>query len=104
MEYPDLKRLVISQAEAFGANAVLVEDKASGQQILQDLGRETKLPLIGILPEADKITRAFRFGVPGYAIATLLTFVAVPASLAVDAALALYYLAPRRASSQTDIT
>ncbi|MEA2566736.1 MAG: hypothetical protein QOD49_1913, partial [Actinomycetota bacterium] len=47
--------------------------------------------------------RAFRFGVPGYAIATLLTFVAVPASLAVDAALAVYYLAPRRASSQADV-
>lgn len=58
LEYPDLKRLVLSQAEAFGANAVLIEDKASGQQLLQDLGRETKLPLIGILPVGDKITRA----------------------------------------------
>jgi len=58
LEYPDLKKLVVSQAEAFGANAVLIEDKASGQQLLQDLKRETTLPLIGILPEADKITRA----------------------------------------------
>lgn len=58
LEYPDLKRLVVSQAESFGANAVLIEDKASGQQLLQDLGRDTKLPLIGINPEADKITRA----------------------------------------------
>ena len=56
----------------------------------------------GCEEEADKITRAFRFGVPGYAMATLLTFVAVPAGLALDAALALYYLAPRRASSQSD--
>ena len=56
----------------------------------------------GCEEEADKITRAFRFGVPGYAMATLLTYVAVPAGLALDAALALYYLAPRRASSQTD--
>src|SRR5262249_14254834 len=58
LEYPDLKRLVMSQADAFGPDAILIEDKASGQQLLQDLKRETKLPLIGILPEKDKITRA----------------------------------------------
>lgn len=58
LEYPDLKRAVVAQAEAFGADAVLIEDKASGQQLLQDLKRSTALPLIGILPEKDKITRA----------------------------------------------
>ena len=58
LEYPDLKAAVIKQAEAFGANAVLVEDKSSGQALLQDLRRETKLPLIGINPVNDKITRA----------------------------------------------
>lgn len=58
LEYPDLKALVLKQAEAFGPDAVLIEDKASGQQLLQDLRRETKLPVIGILPTADKITRA----------------------------------------------
>lgn len=58
VEYPDLKSLIQSQAAAFNPTAILVEDKASGQQILQDLKRETKLPLIAILPVADKITRA----------------------------------------------
>jgi predicted phage terminase large subunit-like protein len=58
LEYPDLKSLVISQAAYFGPSAVLIEDKASGQQLLQDLRRESKLPLIGIMPLADKITRA----------------------------------------------
>ena len=58
LEYPDLKNLVVKQAEAFGANAVLIEDKASGQQLLQDLKRSTTLPLIGIMPNKDKITRA----------------------------------------------
>lgn len=58
LEYPDLKRLVVSQAEAFGVDAVLIEDKASGQQLLQDLKRSTQLPLIGIMPERDKVTRA----------------------------------------------
>jgi uncharacterized membrane protein len=56
----------------------------------------------GCEEEADKITRAFRYGVPGYAMATLLTFVAVPAGLALDAALALFFLPPRRASSRAD--
>ncbi len=58
LEYPDLKRLVAAQADAFGPDAILIEDKASGQQLLQDLKRATTLPLIGILPEKDKITRA----------------------------------------------
>ncbi len=58
LEYPDLKRRVHAQAEAFGPDAILIEDKASGQQLLQDLGRSTTLPLIGILPEKDKVTRA----------------------------------------------
>jgi predicted phage terminase large subunit-like protein len=58
LEYPDLKSLVMSQASAWQPNAILIEDKASGQQLLQDLRRETQLPIIAINPEADKITRA----------------------------------------------
>lgn len=58
LEYPDLKSLVVSQAAAWTPDAILIEDKASGQQLLQDLRRETQLPIIGIQPEKDKITRA----------------------------------------------
>jgi predicted phage terminase large subunit-like protein len=57
LEYPALKRLVQSQAHAFGPSAILIEDKASGQQLLQDLRVSTQLPLIGILPVSDKVTR-----------------------------------------------
>jgi hypothetical protein len=53
--------------------------------------------------EADKTTKAFRFGIPGYLLATLLTLVAVPAGLAVDGALAVFYLLPRRASAPADV-
>lgn len=56
-EYPDLKKLVVSMAEQSAPDAVLIEDKASGQQLLQDLKRETKLPLIPITPKGDKISR-----------------------------------------------
>jgi len=58
LEYPALKALVKSQAESWGPDAILIEDKASGQQLIQDLRLSTKLPLIGIMPEKDKITRA----------------------------------------------
>lgn len=58
VEYPELRTLVQKQAEEWGADAVLIEDKASGQQLLQDLKRSTTLPLIGITPKHDKVTRA----------------------------------------------
>lgn len=58
LEYPDLKALVVGRASAWDPDAILIEDKASGQQLLQDLRRETQLPIIAINPEADKVTRA----------------------------------------------
>lgn len=59
-EYPELKRLIVSHAERFLAEAVLMEDKGSGQSLLQDLRRETDLPLIAVMPKADKLTRLIR--------------------------------------------
>ncbi len=38
--YPELKRAVREQAEAFGAKTILIEDKASGTQLIQDLVHE----------------------------------------------------------------
>jgi phage terminase large subunit-like protein len=40
MEYPELKRAVREQCEAFGASVVLIEDKASGTQLIQGLIQE----------------------------------------------------------------
>lgn len=56
-EYPALKKAIIAHAERWNADAVLIEDKASGQSLLQDLTRETQLPFIAYKPRADKITR-----------------------------------------------
>ena len=56
-EYPDLKRSVINLAEKYKPDAILIEDKASGQSLLQDLKRESKLPAIPIIPREDKVTR-----------------------------------------------
>jgi predicted phage terminase large subunit-like protein len=60
LEYPDLKRAVSRLAACFSPDAILIEDKASGQSILQDVRREGVLPLIAIQPKNDKITRVAR--------------------------------------------
>jgi predicted phage terminase large subunit-like protein len=38
--YPELKRAVREQAEAFGAKTVLIEDRASGTQLIQEMVEE----------------------------------------------------------------
>lgn len=57
LEYPDLKRRFVEHAARWQPQAILLEDKASGQQLLQDMRRESALPVIARLPKADKITR-----------------------------------------------
>ena len=37
LEYPALKRAVLEQQNLYGANVVLIEDKASGTQLIQEL-------------------------------------------------------------------
>lgn len=61
VEFPDLKRMVVSLHASYGAHAVLVEDKASGQSLVQELQRDTMIPLIPIQKGAgdDKISLAF---------------------------------------------
>lgn len=58
VEYPDLLKRVIAYANRDNPDAILIEDKASGQSLIQHLRRETSLPVIAITPEADKFTRA----------------------------------------------
>jgi predicted phage terminase large subunit-like protein len=64
LEYPDLKRAVISEydkvrAAGYAVRAVLIEDKASGQSLAQELKRETKLPIISVpVKDGDKEQRA----------------------------------------------
>lgn len=60
LEYPALKRRTISHAEQFQPDTVLVEDKASGQSLIQDLRVETHWPILAIQPKGDKIARLAR--------------------------------------------
>ncbi len=40
LEYPDLKRAVLEQRDHFNPQNIVIEDKASGTQLIQDLQRE----------------------------------------------------------------
>jgi predicted phage terminase large subunit-like protein len=57
VEFPELKRKVVELSEKHNANEILIEDKASGQSLIQELQRETRLPIKAIKVEQDKIAR-----------------------------------------------
>jgi len=56
-EYPELKRAVLEQAEAFNATVVLIEDKASGTQLIQELVELGLHAVTRYQPQSDKIMR-----------------------------------------------
>jgi predicted phage terminase large subunit-like protein len=59
LEYPDLKETVVANYRRYNCIAVLIEDKASGQALLQDI---KKMPInaIPILPKENKTDRLLR--------------------------------------------
>lgn len=57
VEFPELKRAVVALAAKYKPNQVLIEDHASGQSLIQELKRETVIPIKPIRVERDKITR-----------------------------------------------
>ena len=57
MEYPELKRTVCEQCEAFGASVVLIEDKASGTQLIQELIEYGLHAVTRYQPQSDKVIR-----------------------------------------------
>jgi len=58
VDYPTLKRKVVAFAERDKPAAILIEDKSSGQSLIQELRNTTTLPIIAIEPLGDKIFRA----------------------------------------------
>ena len=58
LEYPALKRAVREQQQSlFGANEVLIEDKASGTQLIQELITDGCYGVTRYQPTCDKIMR-----------------------------------------------
>lgn len=58
VDYPTLKHKVVAFAERDNPAAILIEDKSSGQSLIQDLRNSTSLPIIAIEPQGDKLFRA----------------------------------------------
>jgi predicted phage terminase large subunit-like protein len=57
MDYPELKRAVREQYERFRPTNVLIEDKASGTQLIQELIRDNICRVTRYEPAMDKIMR-----------------------------------------------
>lgn len=57
-EFPELKRDAIARAALWRPHVLLVEDKASGQSLIQELKRDTRLPVIPVKIDVDKVARA----------------------------------------------
>jgi predicted phage terminase large subunit-like protein len=58
IEYPELKRKIVELYQRWQAKKILIEDKASGQAILQDLRQNHwTIPLIPVQVHKDKFTR-----------------------------------------------
>lgn len=61
VEFPDLVKKAVQLAQTFEARTMLIEDKASGSQLIQTLrnGNEPRVPNpLSRNPESDKFTRA----------------------------------------------
>ena len=57
LEYPELKRAVREQQSLFGATEMLIEDKASGTQLIQELIADGCHGVTRYQPTCDKIMR-----------------------------------------------
>ncbi len=58
VEYPELKRTLANLTDSWKPDAILIEDKASGQSLIQELKATTRLPVIAIDPGSqDKTVR-----------------------------------------------
>ncbi len=58
LDYPDLKRQILEHALRFNCRRVVIENKGSGQSLIQDIGRDGQLHPVPFNPEGDKIIRA----------------------------------------------
>lgn len=57
LTYPELKKNARKLRDSYNPKFILIEDKASGQQLIQDLKLEGLVNIVGIKPKLDKVTR-----------------------------------------------
>ncbi len=59
LEMPELKRMAVMMAARDKPRAIFIEDMSSGQSLIQELQRETNLPILPKKVDADKVVRAY---------------------------------------------
>ena len=57
LNFPDLKQKTIDLAEKYNPYSIIIEDKAAGHSLIQQLEYESCLPIIPFRPKQDKMTR-----------------------------------------------
>ena len=55
MEFPKLKKAAVEQYEKYRPNEVWIEDKASGISLIQEMQRETRIPIKAITADKEKM-------------------------------------------------
>lgn len=59
VDFPELEKMTIEQANIYNPNQLLIEDKASGQSLIQSLRKRTRLSIKAIKVDKDKISRCY---------------------------------------------
>lgn len=59
VEFPELKNTAIAQAAKWQPHTLLIEDAASGQSLIQELQRDSLLPIHPVKVDKDKVSRAY---------------------------------------------
>jgi len=59
VEFPELKRSAIAIYERDKPDVAIVEDKASGQSLIQEIQRNTLIPVLPVKVDRDKVARAY---------------------------------------------
>jgi predicted phage terminase large subunit-like protein len=59
VEFPELKAIVATLGEQWKPNVLLIEDAGSGQSLVQELQRDSRLPVLPIKVDKDKVSRAY---------------------------------------------
>jgi predicted phage terminase large subunit-like protein len=58
LSFPDLVKHCLAQYDKWNPDHVFIEDKASGQSLIQQIRRDSSVPINAIKAEDDKVTRA----------------------------------------------
>ena len=59
VDFPELEKTAIELANIYNPHQLLIEDKASGQSLIQSLKKRTRLPIKAVKVDRDKVSRMY---------------------------------------------